>query len=92
MIEITILLLAFIQNISFTMVSRARNRDNMWYHAICSVFSNSVWVATIGVLGHEFFIEQNYWMAIPYVIGTVSGSLFGAKIGIKIEKAIGAST
>ena len=92
MIELLIISLAFIQNMSFTMVSRARNRDNMWYHAICSVFSNGIWLACFGILGVEFFLEQNFWVAIPYIIGTVSGSLFGAKTAIWVEKKIGAKT
>lgn len=92
MVELTILLLAFIQNVSFTMVSRARNRDNMYYHAICSVFSNGVWLITFGLLGHELILNGHYLLAIPYIVGTVSGSLFGAKTSIKIEKWLGACT
>lgn len=84
--------LAFAQNTSFTMVSRARNRDSKAYHAICSVFSNGLWLATFGLLGTELIINDNYIMAIPYIIGTVSGSLFGAEASIKIEKLIGAKT
>jgi uncharacterized membrane protein YfcA len=64
----------------------------MWYHAICAVFSNGMWMLTVGLLGYEALINQNYWMAIPYLIGTVSGSLFGAKVAMGIEKKIGAKT
>lgn len=84
-----ILVLAFFQNVSFTMVSRSRNRDNMTYHAICSVFSNGLWFATM----HQLVVaDLTYWLAIPYIIGTVCGSIFGAKVSIKIEKLIGAKT
>ena len=88
MIEVlTIIALAFAQSIAFSLSGRSRNRDNMYYHAVCSVFSNGL-----------FFLMLNYlvvsdltpWMAVPYVIGTVSGSVFGAKISMKIEKIIGA--
>ncbi len=61
MMILTILFLAFIQNVSFTMVSRARNRDNMYYHAICSVFSNGTWLATMGVLVVQLIDYSNYW-------------------------------
>lgn len=82
-----ILVLAFFQNVSFTMVSRSRNRDNMTYHAICSVFSNGLWFATM----HYLVVADLSWvLAIPYIAGTVSGSLFGAKVSMKIEKAINA--
>jgi len=89
---IAIMAIAFIQNVSFSMVSRARNRSDMRYHAICSVFSNVLWLVTLGLVGTELIINANYWMAIPYIIGTVCGSLFGAKASMKIEKAIGATT
>lgn len=86
---LSILFLSFIQNISFTMVSRSRNRDKMLYHATCSVFSNGVWFLTMQQL---VAAELSAILFIPYVVGTVSGSLAGASISIKIEKLIGAST
>ena len=89
MIYVQILLLAFIQNIAFTMVSRSRNRDSMTYHAICSVFSNGLWFATM----HYLVTTGMSWpMALPYIIGTVIGSLFGAKVSMHIEGKIGAKT
>lgn len=89
---ILLIFLAFVQNVSFTLVSRARNRDNMWYHAICAVFSNGIWMLCVGLLGYEVLLNGNYWMAMPYMIGTVSGSLFGAKAAMRIEERIGAKT
>ncbi len=88
-LEVIILLLAFAQNIAFTMTSRSRNRDSMSYHATCSVFSNGIWFLTMREL---VVAELTMWLFVPYVIGTVCGSLFGAKISIRIEKAIGAKT
>jgi hypothetical protein len=86
---LTILLLSFVQNVSFTMVSRSRNRDNMTYHAICSVFSNGIWF----LIMHELVMaDLTYWLLLPYIIGTVSGSILGSKVSMKIEKAIGAIT
>lgn len=82
-----ILSLAFIQNVAFTMVSRSRNRDNMTYHAICSVFSNGIWFITMREL---VVADLSWWLLMPYVVGTVAGSLFGAKVSMKIERAIGA--
>ena len=89
MIYLTILALAFIQNVSFSMVSRSRNRDNMTYHAICSVFSNGIWFATMHYL---VAADLTFWLAIPYIIGTVCGSLFGVKVSMQVEKLIGAKT
>ena len=80
---IKILLLAYIQNISFSIVSRARNRDNMYYHAIASVFSNGIWFLTMREL---VISDLTPVLLLPYIIGTVAGSLTGAKVSMRIEK------
>ena len=84
---IYILMLAFAQNISFTLVSRSRNRNNMTYHMICSFFSNTIWFLTFREL---ILADFDYVMFVPYVIGTMTGSVTGAKISMWIEKKIGA--
>ena len=89
-IEIVILLpLAFLQNTAFSLVSRARNRDHMGYHAFASVLSNGIWLATVGM-----FITTNMalYLVPSYIIGTVLGSLFGAKLSMRIEEWLGAKT
>jgi len=86
---LVLIALAFIQNVSFSMVSRSRNRDNMTYHAICSVCSNGIWFAT---MHHLVQADLTWWLLIPYVTGTVTGSIFGAKVSMKIEHLIGAKT
>ena len=81
--------LAFIQNVSFSIVSRSRNRNNKAYHIIASVFSNSIWFLTFRelILG-----DMNYILFIPYVVGTVFGSTSGMTISMKIEKYLNASS
>lgn len=37
----------FAQNASFTLVSRARNSGSIGYHALASVASNGVWIASM---------------------------------------------
>lgn len=84
-----LLSLAYVQNIAFTMVSRSRNRNNMTYHAVCSVASNGLWFATMGIL----VVADFTWpMALPYLVGTVAGSLTGARISMRIEELIGATS
>jgi uncharacterized membrane protein YfcA len=82
-----VVMLAFFQNVAFTLVSRARNRDKFLYHAIASMLSNGVFFLTFRelVLG-----DMGWGLFLPYLVGTVSGSLFGAKLALKIEAAIGA--
>lgn len=70
---LTILALAFLQNISFSIVSRSRNRSNLTYHPVASVFSNGVWFLTF----RELVLTQMDWVLfIPYTIGTVAGSFY----------------
>lgn len=80
---ISILILAYVQNISFSIVSRSRNRNNMTYHLIASVFSNSIWFLTFRKL---VLSDMNFLLFLPYVLGTVAGSISGVKISMLIEK------
>ena len=81
--------LAFVQNTSFSIVSRARNRDSMAYHATASVFSNLIWFLTF----RHLILEDMSWVLLPgYVFGTVCGSLFGAKVSMWIEQKLIATT
>ncbi len=83
-----ILLLAFIQNISFTIVSRSRNRGNKRYHMIAALFSNSIWFLTFRELIKG---DMNLVLFMPYVMGTIAGSTYGMMISMQIEKWLGAS-
>lgn len=83
-----ILFLAFIQTVSFSLVSRARNRSSMTYHAVASVLSNGIWFLTMREL---VVAEMSVGLLVPYVIGTVTGSLFGARVSMWIEAKIGAT-
>lgn len=86
---VKLLVLSYIQNISFSIVSRSRNRNNMTYHSIASVFSNLIWFVTMREL---VIADLNWGLLVPYVIGTVAGSVTGAKVSMWIEEKIGAKT
>ena len=81
--------IAFCQNISFSMVSRARNRDSAAYHMVVSCFSNGVWFATFAYL---VIFKLNWSLFIPYTCGTVAGSLTGTQISMFVEKLLGATS
>lgn len=87
-ITFTIIALSFVQNTSFSMVSRSRNRDNMNYHAIASLFSNTLWFFTMKMLVD---LDMDFWLFIPYATGTIAGSVFGVRISMIIEKILDAS-
>lgn len=87
MIFFWIAALAFVQNVAFTLTSRSRNRDNMAYHLVTAVFSNGIFFLTF----RELVLSDMSWMLfVPYIVGTVSGSLFGVKVAFSIERLIGA--
>lgn len=89
MIGFRLLALAFIQNISFSLVSRSRNRDNMKYHIIASGLSNTIWFLTF----RELVLSDMNLALLPfYMVGTIAGSVFGVKISMKIEKWLGATS
>ncbi len=85
---IWILFLAFFQNVAFSLTSRSRNRDSWRYHAVAAVGSNGVWFLTFRELVRS---EMSFELIVPYVAGTVTGSLFGVRVAMAIEKAIGAT-
>lgn len=86
--SVMIVFLAFFQNVSFSIVSRSRNRNNMTYHLIASVASNTIWFATFRQL---ILADMTWHLFIPYAIGTVAGSLVGAKVSMWVERCLGAT-
>lgn len=87
-IILKILALSFVQNVSFSIVSRSRNRNNQAYHMTAAFFSNTIWFLTFRVLVRG---DMNIILFIPYVIGTMIGSLYGVKFAMKIETLLGAT-
>lgn len=79
--------LAVAQNFSFMVVSRARNRNRILYHAVASVFSNAIWFVTF----RELYVTGLTWpFLVPYVAGLASGSLLALHVATWIEQKIGA--
>lgn len=87
--SVTLLCLAYAQNISFSIVSRARNRSSMRYHFIAAILSNGVWFLTFRSLVTS---NMSLTLFVPYTVGTVAGSITGAWVSAKIEKLIGATS
>lgn len=78
-----------VQNTAFSLTSRSRNRDNKLYHAAAAVGSNGVYFAT---LAYMVSLDLAPWLVVPYVVGTVNGSLVGADLSMWIERKIGATS
>lgn len=79
---LTILGLAFAQNVSFSIVSRSRNRNNLTYHLLAATASNTIWFLTFRQLVQA---NMTWVLFVPYTVGTVTGSLAGVKISMWIE-------
>ena len=85
----TLMGLAYVQSISFSLVSRSRNRNNITYHIIASVFSNGIWFLTFREL---ILSDMNLILFVPYTVGTVAGSVTGVKVSQWIEKKLNAES
>ena len=83
-----ILGLAWVQNVSFSLVSRSRNRDHKGYHVVAATISNTIWFLTM----RQLVLSDLSVMLLPaYVTGTVIGSLNGMTISMWIERKLGAT-
>lgn len=74
--------LLIFQNASFTLVSRARNSDNIWYHAWAATLSNGVWFLSNLILVDNVLkiLQGASWayavgVAVFYTICTLTGAL-----------------
>jgi hypothetical protein len=86
-VSMILLILSAWQQMSFTLKSRAGQRNNTAYLSWSSVFSNGVWYITLVPLALGGITLDK---AIPYIIGGAIGSLLGQLAGMKVESKIGA--
>lgn len=84
---VIMILMAFAQNTSFSIVSRSRNFDSKLYHLVAAIGSNCIWFMTLKYLA--ITNHMNWVLFIPYAIGAVLGSVNGQVISMKIEKWLG---
>lgn len=77
------------QQISFSIVSRSRQRNNMTYHIIASIFSNAVWFLTFRQLQVKQWTNELF---VPYAIGGTIGSVTGVGVSMGIEKQLGVTS
>ncbi len=80
-----IAILALGQQIAFSLVSRSRNRANLTYHMIASLFSNGVWFLTYRQMNNNDWNWRNYPV---YATGGSLGSVTGVGISMNIERAL----
>lgn len=84
---------AFIQNMAFTAVSRSRNAGDPAYHRHCAWLSNGVWLICYLLVWKQIwpvFENGEWWRLVPlfivYVASTTEGSVFMMKRLLKSEE------
>jgi len=80
--HIILMAVCFMQNVSFVLVSRSRNRNNPYYHLATAISSNGIWFIVFAQLVPK---DLSTDLLIPFIGGTTLGSLFGASVAIKVE-------
>ena len=101
MIDLALLaVVAFIQNMAFTWVSRSRNSGDPNYHRWAAIASNGVWFITTLLIWNQLWVALTTgdWLKIlltglVYVVATTEGSVLMMKILLKKEtgkKQVGA--
>lgn len=102
MIELALLgVIAFIQNMAFTWVSRSRNSGDPSYHRWASLCSNGVWFVTNILITIQVWqaVKTGQWWyvaacGVVYVVCTTEGSVLMMRILLKCEtgkRKVGAS-
>ena len=82
-----LIVISFVLNILWSMMSRARNRSNLTYHAILVILSSVLWVCFMQELMTSDFKTMLY-----SCIGSSAGAILGQPISMFVEKKIGASS
>ena len=74
--------LVIFQSMSFTFISRARNRNNIGLAGVASLFSNGAWIL---VFRQIVLNVHDMWIYVIYVIAMAIGTLIQMKLSMKIE-------
>lgn len=79
---------AFLQNVSFTFVSRGRNSGSLTYHMIAAIFSNGMYAAllfmSIDLLANAQARPMTFLTC--YTMATLGGSIFAHWLAMRIER------
>ena len=84
---VELFVIAFVLNILLSMMGRARNRNNLTYHAILVLLANFL---SIFFIKEMMTLETS--MLVISSIGSSIGSIFGQKISMTIESKINAKS
>lgn len=84
---------AFVQNMAFTWVSRSRNSGDPSYHRWTAICSNGIWFVTTLLIWNQLWaaLTTGDWGRIAltglvYIVATTEGSVLMMKILLKTEQ------
>ena len=94
MIDLALLaIVAFVQNMAFTWVSRSRNGGDPVYHRLAALCSNGIWFLTTLLIWNQLWAALttgDWWRIIVvgavYVFATTEGSVLMMRILLKTER------
>ena len=78
----------FLQNVSFTFVSRGRNSGSLAYHLVAAVFSNGLYVVNL-LFSIKLLTDPETIGALfvaVYTLATLSGSVFAHWLALRVER------
>ena len=83
----------FIQNASWSAVSRARNSGSLRYHAVVGLFSNGIWFLSFAFMFHNIFnaliVDKRIWfiavLGVFYTVCTLAGSIWSHWFMMRLE-------
>mgnify|MGYP006897672777 CR=1 FL=1 len=84
---IELILISFVLNVLWSMMGRARNRNNVLYHSLLVIVSNFLWIFFMKEL-----ISSDTQTMLFSCIGSSIGAILGQPISMFIEKKIGAKS
>ena len=85
---VQIMVLAFVQNVAYSLQSRAGNRSSNLYHLVAAILASLVFFLTLRSL---VVTKVTFDVLLPYIFGTMLGSMYGTSLSTTIETKIGAA-
>jgi len=85
-----IVLICFVQNVSFTIVSRARNSASLSYHVIAAFFSNGIYAVMLFWSVDLISKGAGVGFIVVYALSCMSGSVFAHWLALRTERGAGA--
>lgn len=88
MSAIWLIIITLAMQISFALVSRARQRNNALYHLLAAILSNGSWFFMLHLVAA--MAKNEFRLFVPYAVGAAVGTFVGTWLAMQIEVKTGA--